>query len=172
LDAELCRYDLGRAIFDVLFGIKFHKTFGREVRGTSSSCGDGLFPAIDHMGGVGKTEQALWGQGIDVLIIMSDQCDLNCQANPTQQYSKDSFAKGADASKPGGSKDSSTAKKDKYVTAPLKGNIAQAHHVEGKERLFSSACCVTSSSCRYPEILPRRQKQRGEDYVAPDAVGI
>ena len=127
LPANFQRYDLGRAIFDVLFGIKFHKTFGREVRDASTSCGSGLFPATDHMGGVGRTEQAQWGQGIDVLIIMSDQCDLNCQANPTQQYSKDSYAKGADASKPGGGGQSTAAspvKKDKYIVAPMKGTFS------------------------------------------------
>ena len=78
------------------------------------------------MGAVGKTEQALWGQGIDVLIIMSDQCDLKCQANPTQQFSKDSYAKGADASKPGGrggSTAANTVKKDKFVVAPMKGTF-------------------------------------------------
>ena len=161
-DAELCRYDLGRAIFDVLFGIKFHKTFGREVRDASTSCGDGLFPATDHMGGVGRTEQAQWGQGIDVLIIMSDQCDLNCQANPTQQYSKDSYAKGADASKPGAGKSTaaSSVKKDKYVVAPLKGmsNITCMLDSDTVTIVVLPGCPAGSfSSCRHSEILSRRQ---------------
>lgn len=112
-------YDKARAIFDFLFGVKFHKTFGRNIRDGSNTCGTGLYPSTDHRGAIGSIEEQSWGSGIDLLIIMSDQCDLKCQENPQQQYKKDSYEKSGQNS--GSSGSSSTVKKDKYVTVPLKG---------------------------------------------------
>eukprot|EP00048_Salpingoeca_helianthica_P015064 m.224861 g.224861 ORF g.224861 m.224861 type:complete len:794 (-) comp16565_c0_seq1:1010-3391(-) len=42
-------YDKARAIFDFLFGVKFHKTFPRVVRDASDSCGKARAPNVSHV---------------------------------------------------------------------------------------------------------------------------
>jgi hypothetical protein len=123
-----CRYDKARAIFDALFGVKFHKTFGRTIRDSSSTCGTGLFPSNDHKSAVGRGEQAVWADGIDVLLLMAEECDLKCQSDPQKEYKKDSFEKsagnkpGTSSSGTGGAGSSSAKKQDNYIVAPVKGD--------------------------------------------------
>lgn len=122
-DKELTtvRYDKARAIFDFLFGVKFHKTFPRVVRDASDSCGTGLYPA-SYGSAIGVETIDDWGSGVDVTPILADRCDIQCQSVPRQDFKQDPYAK----KKATGSSTSpsSTAKKDKYITAPLKGELA------------------------------------------------
>ena len=132
----LNRYDFGRAIFDALFGVKFDKSFGRVVRDATSSCGQGLYPANDHAGAVGESEQALWGDGADFLVILSDQCNIQCQQDPKTPYKQSWFSRSS-RKKPANSspKTESSSHMEKYITAPLAGQSEKGYkiHIKKKE---------------------------------------
>ena len=115
-------YDFGRGIFDALFGVKFDKTFPRVVRDATTTCGQGLYPANDHAGAVGQNEQDLWGDGADFLVIMSDECNLQCQKKPQQAYKKSSYSK-ASTKKSGNSAPDNkpSTPQAKYISVPLTG---------------------------------------------------
>ena len=122
------RYEKGRAVFDFLFGVKFHKTFSRMIRDGSTSCGTGIYPSTDHRGAIGAAEQQAWGSGVDILVMVAEQCDLACQNNPQKEYKKDSYAKKAEATSNGkkASSSSGSGKSGNYITAPLKGFLPYA----------------------------------------------
>jgi hypothetical protein len=122
------RYEKGRAVFDFLFGVKFHKTFPRMIRDASTSCGTGIYPSTDHRGAIGAAEQQAWGSGVDILVMVAEQCDLACQNNPQKEYKKDSYAKKAEATSNGKkvSSSSGSGKSGNYITAPLKGSLQYA----------------------------------------------
>jgi len=117
-------YDKARAVFDFLFGVRFHKTFARNVRDVSQSCGSGLYPA-SYNGAVSAAESEKWGPGADILVIMAEQCDIQCQENPKQAYKEDPYAKKKGTQTSSGSKKTSTSQvvSKKYIVAPLQGNL-------------------------------------------------
>lgn len=95
------------------------------IRDGSESCGQGLYPANQHNGGVGAAEEKVWGDGVDILVLMADQCDLKCQANPSQQYSKDTYSKSSSSGKKSSPPPPPPPKSSqkKFITAPLKGEL-------------------------------------------------
>jgi hypothetical protein len=112
------RYNKARAIFDFLFGVRFHKTFARVIRDKSQTCGSGLFPSTQGSS-VPAALTSVWGSGADVNVIMADKCDLKCQDNPQQEFKKDSYSKDK--------KQKPTVPQDKFITVPLKGVFASMH---------------------------------------------
>ena len=135
--------------------MKFHKTFGRTIRDSSSTCGTGLFPGNDHKSAVGRGEQAVWADGIDVLLLMAEECDLKCQSDPQKEYKKDSFEKsagnkpGTSGSGTGGAGSSSAKKQDNYIVAPVKGDALflfffAIRNIPPTDLPLVSACCIES----------------------------
>ena len=109
----------------MIFGVKMHKEFPRKTRDVSDTCGSGIFPANDHKGKLDNKTETLYGQGIDMLVMMSAQCDEKCFTEAAYKQDKYSTAnKNQKATAQGGTAPPPpppTGPQDKWVQVPFKG---------------------------------------------------